>query len=165
MGLKEDLERLELQERELVLPRLDGGMAWELGVTMRALAAERGLAVAIDVRKFGQPLFYAAMEGTTPDNVEWVRRKNNTVQRFFRSSYAMGLKEKLKDESIYATQGLELADFCTHGGGFPLRVKGAGVVGSATVSGLPMRADHELVVEALCSVLGREYSELKLAAE
>ncbi|MDE3199448.1 MAG: heme-degrading domain-containing protein [Acidobacteriota bacterium] len=165
MGLSEDLERIALQERELELPRLDVEMAWTLGTTMRTMALERGLGVVIDVRKFGQPLFYTAMEGTTADNPEWVRRKNNTVARFYASSYAIGLKEKLKGQTIYETQGLALADYCTHGGGFPLRVKGTGVVGSATVSGLPMRADHELVVEALCKVLGREYAELKLIPE
>jgi uncharacterized protein (UPF0303 family) len=35
-------------------------------------------------------------------------------------------------------------------------------VGSATVSGLPQRADHELVVEALCAALGRDYATMKL---
>ena len=165
MGLSEDLEQIEVQERELVLPRLDAETAWTLGSWMRARAVERALSVVIDVRRISEPLFYAAMGGTTPDNVEWVRRKNNTVQRFHRSSYAMGLKEKQKGETIYATQGLVLADYCTHGGGFPLRVTGASVVGSATVSGLPMRADHELVVEALCALLGREYGKLKLAAD
>jgi uncharacterized protein (UPF0303 family) len=44
-------------------------------------------------------------------------------------------------------------------------VKGAGIVGSVTVSGLPQRGDHELVVEALCAILGRDYGELKLGAE
>jgi uncharacterized protein (UPF0303 family) len=44
-------------------------------------------------------------------------------------------------------------------------VTGAGVVGSATVSGLPQRGDHELVVEALCGLLGRNYADLKLGAE
>jgi uncharacterized protein (UPF0303 family) len=165
MGLSEDLEHIERQERELELPQLDAEMAWALGTKIRGLALERGLAVVIDVRRFGQPLFYAAMEGTTPDNVEWVRRKNNVVLRFHRSSYAVGLKAKIKGETIYETQGLALADYCTHGGAFPLYVKGAGVVGSATVSGLPMRADHELVVEALCSLLGRDYDSLKLASE
>ena len=53
-----------------------------------AIALERGLTLVIDVRRFGQPLFYAALDGTTPDNVEWVRRKSNVVARFHRSSYA-----------------------------------------------------------------------------
>jgi uncharacterized protein (UPF0303 family) len=44
-------------------------------------------------------------------------------------------------------------------------VEGAGIVGSVTVSGLPQRDDHELVVEALCAMLGRDYSALKLAPE
>jgi uncharacterized protein (UPF0303 family) len=165
MGLSEDLERIEMQERELVLPRLDADLAWELGSTLRAMAAERKLAVVIDVRRFGQPLFYAAMEGTTPDNVEWVRRKNNVVARFQRSSYHAGIKEKIKGQTLAESQGLQVADYATHGGAFPLKVGGAGVVGSVTVSGLPMRQDHELVIEALCKVLGRDYSELALPPE
>jgi uncharacterized protein (UPF0303 family) len=165
MGLKEDLERIALQERELVLPRLDAQIAWDLGSRLRTMAAERGLAVVIDVRRFGQPLFYAAMDGTTPDNPEWVRRKSNVVARFHHSSYAAGLREKQKNQTLHESQGLAVADYATHGGSFPLAVSGAGVVGSVTVSGLPMRADHELVIEALCAILGRSYEELKLPAE
>jgi uncharacterized protein (UPF0303 family) len=163
MGLNEDMERVALQERELRLPRLDFDLAWELGVRLRSLAEERSLDVVIDVRRFGQPLFYTALEGTTPDNVEWVRRKSNVVARFHRSSYAVGLKLKLKNETLEEQQGLAVADYATHGGSFPLAVEGAGVVGSVTVSGLPQRADHELVVEALCLLLERDYAELKLA--
>ena len=165
MGLSEDLERVALQERELQLPRLDAQIAWELGVRLSTMAVERGLAVVIDVRRFGQPLFYTALEGTTPDNVEWVRRKSNVVARFHRSSYAVGLKLEAKNDTLTAQQGLPLADYATHGGSFPLTVAGAGVVGSVTVSGLPQRDDHELVVEALCAMLGRDYATLRLDAE
>ena len=165
MGLSEDIERIALQERELRLPRLDAQVAWDLGSRIRAKAMERGLALVVDVRRFGQPLFYAAMEGTTPDNVEWVRRKSNVVARFHRSSYAIGFKMRSKKETLEAHQGLPLVDYATDGGSFPLAVVGAGVVGSATVSGLPERFDHELVVEALCALLGRDYEALKLAAE
>jgi uncharacterized protein (UPF0303 family) len=165
MGLSEDLERVALQERELQLPRLDAQTAWELGVRLRTLAEERGLAVVIDVRRFGQPLFYAALEGTAPDHAEWVRRKSNVVARFHRSSYGVGLSLKAKNETLTEQQGLPLADYATHGGSFPLNVTGAGIVGSVTVSGLPQRADHELVVEALCAVLGRDYAALRLEAE
>lgn len=165
MGRSEDLERIALQENELALPHLDAETAWILGSKLRALAAERKLAVVIDIRRFSQPLFYAAMEGTTPDNVEWVRRKSNVVARFHRSSYAVGLHEQQKGQTIYESQGLSLVDYATHGGSFPLSVAGAGVVGSVTVSGLPMRLDHELVIEALCAVLGRDYETLKLSPE
>src|SRR5580658_6539762 len=165
MELNEDLERVALQERELRLPRLDAQVAWELGVRLRAMAEQRALAVVIDVRRFGQPLFYSALDGTTSDNAEWVRRKSNVVARFHRSSYAVGLKLKAKSETLAEQQGLPLFDYATHGGSFPLSVEGAGVVGSVTVSGLPQRADHELVVEALCDLLGRDYADLRLAEE
>jgi len=162
MGLTEDVERITLQERELVLPRLDADTAWKLGSILRAIAADRKLAVVIDIRRFGHPLFYAAMDGTTPDNSEWVRRKSNVVARFHFSSYTAALHEKVKGKTIYESQGLSLADYATHGGSFPLRVHGAGVIGSVTVSGLPMREDHELVIEGLCALLGRNYEDLRL---
>lgn len=165
MGLPEDLEQIAAQEKELVLPRLDAELAWQLGSLLRAMAAERAIAVVIDVRRFGQPLFYAAMDGTNPDNVEWVRRKSNVVARFHRSSYAVGLREKQKSQTIYESQGLSLSDYATHGGSFPLTVAGAGVVGCVTVSGLPMRQDHEIVIEALCALLNRPYIELRLPPE
>ena len=165
MRLTEDLEHIARQEKELVLPQFDAEIAWQLGSWLRSVAAKRGLAVVIDVRRFGQPLFYAAMEGTTPDNVEWVRRKSNVVARFHRSSYAVGLRETQKGQSICESQGLSLADYATHGGSFPVTVGSVGIVGSITVSGLPMREDHELVIEALCAFLGRNHAELKLPAE
>jgi uncharacterized protein (UPF0303 family) len=164
MGLSEDLERIGLQERELQFESMNEQTAWEIGTRLRALAEERGLSVVIDVRRFGQPLFYTALEGTTPDNVEWVRRKTNVVARFHRSSYGVGLFLKSKNDSIEA-RGLPTADYASHGGSFPITVKNAGIVGCVTVSGLPQRADHELVVEALCGILNRRYDELKLPPE
>jgi uncharacterized protein (UPF0303 family) len=164
MGLSEDLERVTLQERELQLPRMDEQMAWEIGVRLRTMAEERGLPIVVDVRRFGQPLFYTALKGTTPDNVSWVLRKSNVVARFHRSSYGVGLTMKMKNDTLEA-RGLPVNEYASHGGSFPLAVKGAGIVGSVAVSGLPQRADHELVVEALCSIVGRNYAELKLAGE
>jgi uncharacterized protein (UPF0303 family) len=164
MGLAEDIERVALQERELRLPRFDTRIAWELGTSIKSMAEERGLSLVVDVRRFGQPLFYAALEGTTPDNPEWVRRKSNIVARYHRSSYGMGLQLKAKNQTI-EEHGHAIADFAAHGGSFPLHVEGAGIVGCVTVSGLPQRADHELVVEALCILLSRDYASLKLGSE
>jgi len=165
MGLSEDLERIALQERELRLPRLDAQVAWELGSGLRAMALERKLSLVIDVRRFGQQLFYAALEGTTPDNGEWVRRKSNVVARFHRSSYGVGLTQKSKGTNIHDRYGLLVADYASDGGSFPLAVEGAGIVGSVTVSGLPQREDHNLVVEALCAMLEKDFAALGLGPE
>lgn len=164
MALSDDLERVGLQERELEFDRFDEQTAWELGSRLRALADERHLSLVIDVRRFGQPLFYTALKGTTPDNVEWVRRKSNVVARFHRSSYGVGLYMKNKNDSLEA-RGLPISEYASHGGSFPIKVRGGGIIGSVTVSGLPQRADHELVVEVLCRMLNRDYDEFKLPSE
>jgi uncharacterized protein (UPF0303 family) len=164
MGMEQDIERIAEQERTLRLHEFDAGVAWDLGTLIRRMAEERGLSLVIDVRLFSQPLFYSALEGTTPDNAEWVRRKSNVVARYHRSSYGVGLSWKLKGQTP-EDRGHSIADFAAHGGSFPLQVEGAGIVGSVTVSGLPQRADHELVVEALCALLGRDYQTLKLGPE
>lgn len=162
VSLENDLERILLQEHTLRFPQFDEDAAWKIGARLRELAAERRLPVVVDVRRFGHPLFYAALAGTTPDNAEWVRRKSNVVARFHRSSYAIGLALLQKNTNLLEKYGIEPADYASHGGSFPIAVSGSGIIGSITVSGLPQREDHELVVEALCGELGREYADLAL---
>ena len=165
MGLSEELEKFAAQERELRLPRLDAQIAWELGTRIRTLATDRGLTLVIDVRRFGQQLFFAALDGTTPDNAEWVRRKSNVVARFHRSSYAVGMTLKMKATTLLEGYGLPVADYAVDGGSFPLIVENAGSVGSVTVSGLPQRDDHNLVVEALSALLGRDFEAMRMGPE
>ena len=161
MPLSDDLTRVALQEKTLVFPAFNEETAWSLGSRLRAIAVERGLSVVIDVRRPAQPLFYTTLPGTTPDNAEWVRRKTNVVFRFHRSSYAVGLEMEQKQSSLEA-RGLPTADYASHGGSFPIRVENAGLIAAVTVSGLPQRADHELVVEALACELGHSYDSLRL---
>lgn len=75
----------------------------------------------------------------------------------------MGLELQLKNTTLHERFGLVLNEYAAHGGSFPLSVASAGVIGSITVSGLPQRDDHQLVVEALCLELGHDFGGLKLA--
>ncbi len=162
MLIADDLARIALQEQELQFTAFDEEAAWRIGSSVRQMAVARKLSLVVDVRRFGQPLFYSALAGTTPDNVEWVRRKGNVTARFHRSSYALRLEMEEKKSNLFDRYGLPIADFAAHGGCFPIRVKGAGVIGSMTVSGLPDRLDHQLAVEALCLELGRPFDALRL---
>jgi uncharacterized protein (UPF0303 family) len=116
------------------------------------------------VTLFSMPVFYAALEGSTPDNPSWVRRKRNCVFRFFKSSYAIGLTLARQDSTLQAKFGLPDTEFAPHGGSFPIVVKGTGCIGAVTVSGLPQREDHNMVVEALAAILGKDIGALKLDA-
>jgi uncharacterized protein (UPF0303 family) len=161
----EDRAHIDMQEQQLVFPSFDAHTAWSLGSRLRAMAVERGHSLVIDIRRFGSPaqqLFFAALPGTTPDNARWVQRKSNVVARFHRSSYSVGLHLASQSTTINAKYALPEEDYATHGGAFPLSVVGAGIIGSITVSGLPQRADHELVVEAICLELKRDYETIRL---
>ncbi|MGC8549244.1 MAG: heme-degrading domain-containing protein [Acidobacteriaceae bacterium] len=164
MNTHDDLAAIARQETELVFETFDETTAWNLGSRLRSLAIERGHGLAIDVRRFGQQLFFCALPGAVPDQAEWIRRKVNVVARFHRSSYAIGRELARSNSSLEEKQGLPTIDYATHGGCFPIRVKGAGIIGCITVSGLPQRDDHELVVEAICLELGKNDQEFRLSA-
>jgi uncharacterized protein (UPF0303 family) len=162
MPTPEDLSRIALQEQQLQYPSFNEESAWSLGNRLRQMALKRKLAVVIDIRRVNQPLFYTALPGTTPDNVEWVRRKSNVTLRLHRSSYAVGLETEAKGTNLLERFGFPVADYAAHGGCFPLRVINTGVIGAVTVSGLPQREDHQLVIEALSAELGLDFATLSL---
>ncbi|WP_349436096.1 heme-degrading domain-containing protein [Pararhizobium sp. A13] len=164
MNFDKDLERIALQEKELQFDSFNLETGWKLGALLRDMAVEGKLGVVIDVTLFSMPVFYAALEGSTPDNPNWVRRKRNCVFRFLKSSYAIGLTLAKQDSTLQAKFGLPDAEFAPHGGSFPIVVKGTGCIGAVTVSGLPQREDHNMVVEALANVLGKDLGALKLGA-
>lgn len=143
------ITEVEAQEAELVLPTFTNDDAWRLGSLLVELAVERDLPVTIDIRKGTQQVFHAARPGTTPDNDSWIKRKVRVVYRFGASSYLVGLRAKAKGTDFNADHGLLFQEYSAHGGAFPVRVAGVGIVGVVTVSGLAQQDDHALVVEAL----------------
>ena len=143
------IARLEEHEERLTFARFDNADAWHLGSLLVDLATGRDLPVAIDIRRGTQQMFHAALPGSTADNDSWIKRKVRVVERFGASSYLVGRRLAAKGDVLDEKFGVNPADYAAHGGAFPVRVPGVGVVGVVTVSGLPQADDHALVVEAI----------------
>ena len=154
MTIEIDLRILAEQEKVLEFDRFDLERAWSLGSRLRKLATDRSHVLAIDVHINGMQAFFTSLPGGKPDFEHWIRRKRNLVQRFLRSSYAIGLDLAHQQTSLESKWGLSNVDFAPHGGCVPIRVKGVGCIGTVTISGLPQREDHNLAVEGLALELG-----------
>lgn len=148
-----DLACIAEQEQRLQFERFDLGCAWELGARLKAAAEARGAGVAIEIRLAGETVFGYRMPGTTPLNADWARRKRNLVELMHKSSYAVGLQLQRDGQTLEGKLGLATRDYASHGGSFPLWVAGS-CVGAITVSGLPQRDDHALIVTLLADYLG-----------
>jgi len=147
--LEQELKRVEVEERELVLEAFDDRDALDLGLALVEKARARALPVTIDIERCGQRLFHFALPGSAPDNAAWIERKKRLVNRTFKSSYAIGLKLKTQQRTLAESMYLDEREYAAHGGCVPLVVGRVGFVGTVTVSGLAQRDDHDLVVEAL----------------
>lgn len=143
------LDAIVRQEQALQFDAFDHDTALQLGLRIIALAREAKQSVAVDITRNGNTLFYHGMEGTTPDHVDWIRRKNNLVNRTGHSSFYTHTKVKQQGGDYDAIPTLDIRQFAAHGGAFPLTIRGTGPVGTITVSGLPGPEDHALVVRAL----------------
>ncbi|WP_127358742.1 heme-degrading domain-containing protein [Actinacidiphila soli] len=143
------IAEIEAQERGLILTRFTNDDAWRLGALLVDLAREREAAVVADIRRGGHQLFHYALPGTAPDNDAWLDRKCRVVDRYLESSYLVGTRFRAKGTTFEASSRLDPDRYAAHGGAFPLRVEGVGVIGTVAVSGLPQAEDHALVVEAL----------------
>lgn len=162
MATQDDIKTIIAQEKALIFPRFDEATAFSLGMRIRERALREGLGLVADVRTWDRPLFYFALPPTTGDNQHWVRRKYNLVQRVAKSSYRVVLENNSGVDYFQPRRGLDNENFVLAGGGFPIRVEGAGMIGCVTVSGLHERDDHAVAVDALCEELGRDKAEFAL---
>jgi uncharacterized protein (UPF0303 family) len=150
------LNELLQEEQELQFDKFNEETAWQLGSQLVEESLSKGLAVTIDVTRGSHQLFHASLRGTSADNDEWIKRKVRLVYRFGHSSFYMGQLLKSKAKSLEQAYLLPESEYAPHGGCFPVIVKGTGMVGTITVSGLPQEEDHKLVVQGIRNYLADE---------
>ena len=154
--MEDTLKILLQEEQELQFTFFNETTAWQLGTQMAEHAMRENLPITIDITRGQHQLFHASMPGTAADNDEWVKRKVRLVNRFGHSSFYMGQMLKSKGKRIEESYLIPESEYAAHGGCFPIIVKGTGMVGTITVSGLPQEEDHKLVVESIRSFLAKE---------
>jgi len=149
------LDQLLDQERRLQFERFDFETAFALGIALVERGRRESLPITVDVTRAMQQLFHAALPGTSADNDQWVRRKNAVVYRFGHSSFYIGTLLRQSGQTIEQKFLVDPLEYAAHGGAFPIIVKNVGLVGTATVSGLPQAEDHRIVVEAIEAALAK----------
>lgn len=162
MSHKRDIEKIIHQEKALVFPSFREKDALDIGLSIvRALEAE-GKGGLVDVTLWDRQVFAFSMSGTGADNADWVRRKVNVVRRFHVSSYRKALEMMEAGKEFDASRGTDPMEYAAAGGAFPIRMKDGPIIGAITVSGLPMRDDHQHVVNAIAAHLGLDAADFAL---
>ncbi|MEA4929057.1 MAG: heme-degrading domain-containing protein [Candidatus Limiplasma sp.] len=154
------LERIQAQEELLQFETFTFADGWQLGLTIREQVLAHGGDAAVDVTVGGVQLFRCAVGNPAPNNSRWIRRKQNTVLEQGKSSLRVAQEMALSGRTLEEF-GLTASEFALSGGGFPIRVRGMGVIGVATVSGLPQTHDHQMVVNAMAAALHRDVPDVR----
>jgi uncharacterized protein (UPF0303 family) len=147
------LDTLTQQENELQFTAFSSDTALALGLKLIELAKAESKSITVNITINGKVLFHHAMQGASADQAEWIRRKNNVVARFGRCSFYVGTDHKHRGVVFEDIKHLDPKDYAPFGGAFPITLKGTGIIGTVTVSGLRQAEDHALVVQALRVVL------------
>jgi len=152
-------ESLLAEEAELQLKYFDETVAWQLGTWMVDTAKREASAPTLSITRGRHRLFHFAFAGTSADNDDWVARKSNTVYRFGHSSWYMAMSVARENTDGASRYQISAADYTFGGGGVPIFVRHAGLVGCVAVSGIPGNRDHTLAVDALLAVIKKQGEE------
>ena len=148
----EMLEILRLQETELVFEKFDAADAWEIARLLCQAMSGEPKSVAMQAVLDGFTVLRYYPPATGPINEFWMGKKYNTVSRTGTSSLRAAAELALSDREPVPWE-LDEEHFALCGGGFPIYVRGKGMVGVYCVSGLPHLEDHRLLTAAISQYL------------
>ncbi|MDF2878303.1 MAG: uncharacterized protein K0S30_1399 [Clostridia bacterium] len=153
MDIKALQKEIIKQEELLRFEHFSNEDALEVGMLLIKEAKKRNAVIAIDIIINDYKVFRYGFSGTNKHNDMWLRRKMNTVQTVQKSSLHVYTLLQERNQDLQKDWFLDPMEYACMGGGFPIHVKGTGVIGCIGVSGLPHLEDHQLIVDTLCSYL------------
>ena len=136
------------QEEKFQFERFSRRDALNIGLKLIENAEKQAQPVAVEITVNGLVVFRYFMEGSTPESELWLARKRNAVDLMETSS--LRFFAELEDAGeTFADRKLDPNEYAA-GGGFPIRLRGTGVIGSICVSGYPDHVDdHQLIINTL----------------
>lgn len=156
MNNQELLQKCIREEKELVFERFSREDAFEFGCLLHGNSKRYPDPCCFEITVNGLAVFRYFPQGSIPDSELWLRRKRNSVDLMQMSSLHFMAWLDDRGETL-ADRRLDPADYAAGGGGFPITLRGTGVIGSICVSGMPDHLlDHRLVVESAAEFLKRK---------
>ena len=151
--IREIEQRCIEEEKNLLFDSFSQTEAMKLGGFIYEKSKDCSGPVAIEIRINHLTVFCFFPDGTNENNQLWLRAKAKTVDMTQKCSLRFWIDVQLSGSSP-ENKRMPENEYACCGGGFPLTVKNAGVIGTICVSGLPHLEDHKLIVDALEQYLG-----------
>ena len=150
---KTNFEELLKQEETLSFDRFSRADALNLGLLINEKAKVYSDPITIEITVNGLVVFRHFTDNSMPDSSFWLAAKRNSVDRMEMSSLRFMYWLEMTDQTLAGRQ-LKSDEYVACGGGFPINLRGTGVIGSICVSGLQNHLDdHQLIVDSLTEFL------------
>lgn len=157
-GAKQLLEIIEQQEEALIFDSFTNEDALTLGNILADITKDVPMPITIRIFLDDIIVYQYTMKGDEETRFGWTFRKYQLIKKTGHSSMHGKVRAMFLDElqDLYAQ-----TDVYGFGcGGVPIKVKNDGIIGAATISGLPDPADHLLVVKGMEKMLGIRVPEI-----
>ena len=150
---KTNYEAVLKQEQTLQFDAFSRDAAWDIGHLLLENAKKYPDPLAVEITVNGLVVFRFFSEGTVLNSHYWMIAKRNSVELWNMSSLRVRYFFDMTGET-FAGHTIDPNNYAKVGGGFPINLRGTGMIGTICVSGLPNHVDdHQLIVDTLTGYL------------
>lgn len=154
------LEQCILEEKKYQFAHFSHADARRLGEMLFENSKSCARTVGVEIRINGDVVYKYMPDSCNRENGKWLRAKGNTVEMMRMSSLHVAAQLAL-DGEVLEDKKMNSLEYGSLGGGFPVFLRGTGMIGTIAVSGLWHEEDHRLVIRTLEEYLeGEENSAL-----
>ncbi|MCH4886153.1 hypothetical protein EZV73_01170 [Acidaminobacter sp. JC074] len=126
---------------------------YEIGNAIALKAIEENLKLCVDIYSCGKICYHFSSDKCSLDNINWLRRKRNSVLHFHNSTYFLDKKLNGDASLLPSKYGLSIKDYCIVAGAYPIFLD-THFLGAIAVSGMAPEDDHQIIQKVLLDAGG-----------